>query len=57
MDAITARAKQDGTTVSSSLSDTDLTGAANTAAGKDVAFVFINADSGCVHIGALATLY
>ncbi|KIP12630.1 glycoside hydrolase family 3 protein [Phlebiopsis gigantea 11061_1 CR5-6] len=46
IDAITARAKQDGTTVSSSLSDTDLNGAASTAAGKDVALVFINADSG-----------
>nr|AAC26489.1 cellulose-binding beta-glucosidase [Phanerodontia chrysosporium] len=46
VDAITARASQDGTTVSSSLSDTDLTGAANTATGKDVAMVFITADSG-----------
>ncbi|KAI0757179.1 beta-glucosidase [Daedaleopsis nitida] len=46
LDAITARAKTDGTTVSSSLSDTDLTTAARTAAGKDVAFVFITADSG-----------
>ncbi|KAI0348700.1 beta-glucosidase [Trametopsis cervina] len=46
VDAITARAKQDGTTITSSLSDTDLNGAANAAAGKDVAFVFITADSG-----------
>lgn len=46
VDAITARAKTDGTTVTSSLSDTDLNGAAQTAAGKDVAFVFITADSG-----------
>ncbi|KAF7789887.1 hypothetical protein EIP86_000835 [Pleurotus ostreatoroseus] len=45
-DAITARAKADGTTVTTSLSDTDLTGAANAATGKEVAFVFINADSG-----------
>ncbi|KAI0803083.1 cellulose-binding beta-glucosidase [Irpex lacteus] len=45
-DAITTRAKQDGTTVTSSLSDTDLTGAASAAAGKDIAFVFITADSG-----------
>lgn len=46
VDAITARAKLDGTTVTSSLSDTDLNAAASTAAGKDVAFVFITADSG-----------
>ncbi|KAL1952140.1 hypothetical protein VTO73DRAFT_1289 [Trametes versicolor] len=46
IDAITARAKSDGTTVTSSLTDTDLTGAANAASGKDVAFVFITADSG-----------
>lgn len=46
VDAITARAKTDGTTVTSSLSDTDMNGAAQTAAGKDVAFVFITADSG-----------
>ncbi|EMD41674.1 glycoside hydrolase family 3 protein [Gelatoporia subvermispora B] len=46
VDAITARAKQDGTVVTSSLSDTDLTGAINAARGKDVAFVFITADSG-----------
>ncbi|KAH9846046.1 beta-glucosidase [Lenzites betulinus] len=46
VDAITARAKTDGTTVTSSLSDTDLNGAASAATGKDVAFVFITADSG-----------
>ena len=46
LDAITARASTDGTTVSSSLSDTDLSTAARTATGKDVAFVFITADSG-----------
>ena len=46
LDAITNRSKLDGTTVSSSLSDTDLNGAKNTATGKDVAFVFITADSG-----------
>ena len=50
VDAITTRAKQDGTTVTSSLSDTDLSGAANAAAGKDIALVFITADSGCVLI-------
>ncbi|KAI0651675.1 beta-glucosidase [Trametes meyenii] len=46
VDAITTRAKNDGTTVTSSLSDTDLNGAAAAARGKDVAFVFITADSG-----------
>ena len=55
VDAITARAKADGTTVSSSLSDTDLNAAAQAASGKDVAFVFITADSGCVV--ALVTTY
>ncbi|KAI0768458.1 beta-glucosidase [Trametes elegans] len=46
VDAITARASKDGSVVSSSLSDTDLSGAASAAQGKDVAFVFITADSG-----------
>ncbi|PIL32144.1 hypothetical protein GSI_06850 [Ganoderma sinense ZZ0214-1] len=46
VDAITARAKTDGTTVTSSLSDTDLNAAAQAASGMDVAFVFITADSG-----------
>jgi beta-glucosidase len=46
VDAITSRASQDGTTVTSSLSDTDLNGATNAAKGKSVAFVFITADSG-----------
>ncbi|KAI0374349.1 beta-glucosidase [Pilatotrama ljubarskyi] len=46
IDAITTRAKADGTTVTSSLSDTDLAGAASAAQGKEVAFVFITADSG-----------
>ncbi|CAG7851633.1 Probable beta-glucosidase L; AltName: Full=Beta-D-glucoside glucohydrolase L; AltName: Full=Cellobiase L; AltName: Full=Gentiobiase L; Flags: Precursor [Serendipita indica DSM 11827] len=46
LSAITARAKQDGTVVSSSLSDTDLAAAAATAKGKDAAIVFITADSG-----------
>ena len=48
VDAITTRAKQDGTTITSSLSDTDLTGAASAAAGKDIAFVFIRQDMGCL---------
>ncbi|KAJ7022756.1 glycoside hydrolase family 3 protein, partial [Mycena alexandri] len=46
VDAITARAAEDGTTVSSSLSDTDLAAAAAVASGKDVSLVFITADSG-----------
>ncbi|KAG5648138.1 hypothetical protein DXG03_006092 [Asterophora parasitica] len=46
LEAITAKAKTAGTTVSSTLSDTDLNAAANTAAGKDIAIVFITADSG-----------
>ncbi|KAL4268064.1 glycosyl hydrolase 3 family protein [Pleurotus pulmonarius] len=44
--AITSRASSDGSTVSSSLSDTDLNAAGTTATGKDVALVFIAADSG-----------
>uniref|UniRef100_A0A8H7Y5H2 beta-glucosidase n=1 Tax=Psilocybe cubensis TaxID=181762 RepID=A0A8H7Y5H2_PSICU len=46
LDAITSRAASDSSTVSSSLSDTDLNSAANVAAGKSVALVFITADSG-----------
>ena len=46
LDAITNRSKSDGTSISSSLSDSDLNAAAKAAAGKDVAFVFITADSG-----------
>ncbi|KAF7314641.1 Glycoside hydrolase family 3 protein [Mycena kentingensis (nom. inval.)] len=46
IDAITARAAQDGIIVSSTLSDTDLAAAATVASGKDVALVFITADSG-----------
>lgn len=46
LSAITTRAAQDQSTVSSSTSDTDLAAAASTAAGKDVAFVFISSDSG-----------
>jgi beta-glucosidase len=46
LDAITNYSSIDGTTVSSSLSDTDTDAAASTARGKDVALVFITADSG-----------
>ncbi|KAF9499862.1 glycoside hydrolase family 3 protein [Pleurotus eryngii] len=44
--AITSRASTDGSTVSSSLSDTDLNAAGTTATGKDFALVFIAANSG-----------
>ncbi|KAJ3970481.1 beta-glucosidase [Lentinula raphanica] len=46
IDAITSRASTEGTVISSSSSDTDLNAAAAAATGKDVAFVFITADSG-----------
>ena len=46
MDAIKNRSSVDNTSVYSSLSDSDTGAAASTAAGKDVAFVFITADSG-----------
>ncbi|KAJ7476760.1 beta-glucosidase [Mycena latifolia] len=46
LDAIKSRSTTDGTVVTSSTSDTDLTGAKTAATGKDVAFVFITADSG-----------
>ncbi|EGN95000.1 glycoside hydrolase family 3 protein [Serpula lacrymans var. lacrymans S7.3] len=46
LDAITNRSSLDGTQVYSSLDDFDLDAAADTASGKDVAFVFITADSG-----------
>ncbi|KAI0702482.1 glycoside hydrolase family 3 protein [Cytidiella melzeri] len=46
LDALTNRSALDGTTVFSSLSDTDTQAAATAARGSDVAFVFITADSG-----------
>ncbi|KAF9056377.1 glycoside hydrolase family 3 protein [Panaeolus papilionaceus] len=46
LQAIAARARQQGTTVSSTLSDSNLNTAASVAAGKDVALVFITANSG-----------
>jgi beta-glucosidase len=46
LSAITTRANSDGTSVTSSLSDSDLAAAAAAASGKDVAMVFINSDSG-----------
>ncbi|KDQ63844.1 glycoside hydrolase family 3 protein, partial [Jaapia argillacea MUCL 33604] len=46
LDAIQARAKVDGSSVSSSLSDSDLNAAAKAAKGASIAFVFITADSG-----------
>ncbi|KAK0465357.1 glycoside hydrolase family 3 protein [Desarmillaria tabescens] len=44
LDALTAKAFADGTKISSSTSDTDLNAAANAAAGKDVAIVFITVE-------------
>ncbi|KAI0094594.1 glycoside hydrolase family 3 protein [Irpex rosettiformis] len=46
LDALTNRSALDGTNITSSLSDDDTKAAAKAAAGKDVAFVFITADSG-----------
>ncbi|KAJ7793670.1 beta-glucosidase [Mycena olivaceomarginata] len=45
LDAIRSRSAADGTVVSLSTSDTDLTGARTAATGKDVAFVFITGKS------------
>ncbi|KAF5311920.1 hypothetical protein D9619_003054 [Psilocybe cf. subviscida] len=50
LSAIKTRASADGSTISSSLSDTDLNAAASAATGKSVAFVFITADSGEAYI-------
>ncbi|PVG04672.1 putative beta-glucosidase [Serendipita vermifera] len=50
LSAITTRANNDGTTVTSSLSDSDLSAATAAATGKDVAMVFINSDSGEAYI-------
>ncbi|THH08730.1 hypothetical protein EW145_g2510 [Phellinidium pouzarii] len=46
IDAITNRSKVDGTKVFSSLSDTDLNLATSVVSGKEIALVFITADSG-----------
>jgi beta-glucosidase len=46
LSAISYHAAADGTTVKTSISDTDLAAAAAAAAGVEVAFVFVNADSG-----------
>lgn len=46
LDAITAKASTTGTSVTSSLSDTDLTAAKKAATGASYALVFISADSG-----------
>lgn len=53
LQAIKARAQRDGTTVASSLSDTDLNAAASAAAGKDVALVFITGE----HLISLPQVY
>ncbi len=46
LSAITTRAGNEGTVITSSLSDSDLAAAAAAASGKEVAMVFINSDSG-----------
>lgn len=46
LSAISSRAVQDGSTISSSFSDSDLAAAASAARGKSVALVFITSDSG-----------
>ena len=46
LDAIKSRSSADGTVVTSTLSDSDLNAATSVATGKDVAIVFIAADSG-----------
>lgn len=46
LDALTNRSAVDGTNITSSLSDDDTTAAVKVATGKDVAFVFVTADSG-----------
>ncbi|KAJ7159012.1 glycoside hydrolase family 3 protein [Mycena crocata] len=46
LDAIRSRSTANGTVVTASTSDTDLAGARSAATGKEVAFVFITADSG-----------
>jgi beta-glucosidase len=46
MTAITAQAKIDGTTIKTSLSDTNTGAAASAAAGASAALVFVTADSG-----------
>ncbi|KAJ1310905.1 hypothetical protein OPQ81_009420 [Rhizoctonia solani] len=46
LDAIKAKASRIGATVTSSLSDSDIKAAEHAARGKDVALVFISADSG-----------
>lgn len=50
LSAINTRAAEDGTTVKTSISDSDLVAAAAAAAGVEVAFVFVNADSGEAYI-------
>ena len=46
LSAISRRAAADGTTLKTSISDSDLVAAVAAAAGVEVAFVFVNADSG-----------
>jgi hypothetical protein len=46
LSAIYSHATADGTLVKASISDSDLAAAAAAASGAEVAFVFVNADSG-----------
>lgn len=46
MAAIKNRSSTDGTTITQSLNDNDMNAASTAASGKDVAIVFITADSG-----------
>lgn len=46
LSAISSHAAADGTTVKTSISDSDLAAAATAAAGVEVAIVFVSADSG-----------
>ena len=58
LSAISSHAAADGTTVRTSISNSDLAAASATAAGVEVAFVFVNADSGEGYItGMLAYTY
>ena len=58
LSAISSHAADDGTTVRTSISDSDLTAAVAAATGVEVAFVFVNADSGEGYItGMLASAW
>ena len=54
LSAISSHAAADGTTVRTSISDSDLAAAAAVATGVEVAFVFVNADSGEAYITGMS---